>query len=543
MAPDAPSDFFKHSKKIAEDYIETIVFIDDEAEYPEEEKPKELTSPGRKRKIESEPPKKHFTKRKLNAKEVTEVFSGKGMICCILKPGGDTASIVSEIRKSAGRADVFVLDWDIKQDSGYAALEILYQIIHDDIEENTQNPRIRLIIIYTGENVLHDIRDKVNEKLEELFSDVQKDNDFTFQKNHLRISIYAKEGTGIPEEYKDREVSIPELAEKIVNEFTEITKGLVSNAALFSMSVLRQKTALIMANLGKSIDVPFLAHRAMLPNPEDADSQLVDIISSEIHSLLDNYEIGKKAGIKPIKSWIDETNEQTKFHCPVNQRIINKDIIFKWEKRGIHKTSNDLSSYTVSNTRWEKFAKNPHKEIHKIFMTDEGESFNGNCKFAILTSIKKRYPDMPLPILSLGTIVAIQEGANDKMFFCLQPRCDSVCLKKHDVFFPFVPMEEIVGDDKNFDLVIEKEENVFSKFKFDLKPNSLIVYKFSVDGTDRIQAEKRNNHLYFRISNGTEIKFIAELKPQHAQRVANNFASKMSRVGLDESEWLRRNSD
>lgn len=34
--------------------------------------------------------------------------------------------------------------------------------------------------------------------------------------------------------------------------------------------------------------------------------------------------------------------------------------------------------------------------------------------------------------------------------------------------------------------------------------------------------------------------WLFDLKDSHAQRIAQNYASKLARVGLDESEWLRR---
>jgi hypothetical protein len=34
--------------------------------------------------------------------------------------------------------------------------------------------------------------------------------------------------------------------------------------------------------------------------------------------------------------------------------------------------------------------------------------------------------------------------------------------------------------------------------------------------------------------------WILDLKEAHAQRIANLYAARLSRVGLDESEWLRR---
>jgi hypothetical protein len=40
-------------------------------------------------------------------------------------------------------------------------------------------------------------------------------------------------------------------------------------------------------------------------------------------------------------------------------------------------------------------------------------------------------------------------------------------------------------------------------------------------------------------SDGKQYKWIAQLKPEHAQRAAENFSSNLSRIGLTESEWLR----
>ena len=39
---------------------------------------------------------------------------------------------------------------------------------------------------------------------------------------------------------------------------------------------------------------------------------------------------------------------------------------------------------------------------------------------------------------------------------------------------------------------------------------------------------------------GIELTWIAQLKPAHAQRIAEALGRELTRVGLDESEWLRR---
>jgi hypothetical protein len=55
---------------------------------------------------------------------------------------------------------------------------------------------------------------------------------------------------------------------------------------------------------------------------------------------------------------------------------------------------------------------------------------------------------------------------------------------------------------------------------------------------------KSNNYFFLQFYKNKKIdenfKWILDLKDAHAQRIANTYAAKLSRVGLDESEWLRR---
>ncbi len=58
-----------------------------------------------------------------------------------------------------------------------------------------------------------------------------------------------------------------------------------------------------------------------------------------------------------------------------------------------------------------------------------------------------------------------------------------------------------------------------------------------------MQALKEDDGFYYYTGGpGNQVKFqwILELKEAHAQRIVNNFAAQLSRVGLAESEWLRR---
>ena len=57
----------------------------------------------------------------------------------------------------------------------------------------------------------------------------------------------------------------------------------------------------------------------------------------------------------------------------------------------------------------------------------------------------------------------------------------------------------------------------------------------------QVLARRVKSGRFFKASGTTsKYRWVADLKPEHAQRVANEYAYELSRVGLTESEWLRR---
>jgi hypothetical protein len=49
----------------------------------------------------------------------------------------------------------------------------------------------------------------------------------------------------------------------------------------------------------------------------------------------------------------------------------------------------------------------------------------------------------------------------------------------------------------------------------------------------------QTNDFFFRDIKEQEYKWLGELKPSHAQRLSYYMTASLSRIGLDESEWLR----
>jgi hypothetical protein len=70
------------------------------------------------------------------------------------------------------------------------------------------------------------------------------------------------------------------------------------------------------------------------------------------------------------------------------------------------------------------------------------------------------------------------------------------------------------------------------------------MISFSPNKNEKVMADAQSDGGFLFNDTGKVIyKWIADLKPAHAQRIANLLASNLSRVGLVESEWNRLGSD
>lgn len=120
------------------------------------------------------------------------------------------------------------------------------------------------------------------------------------------------------------------------------------------------------------------------------------------------------------------------------------------------------------------------------------------------------------------------------------PRCDSVRIDKNRVF-PFLLIEPSGGI---FDIIL-KSSDQFETFLNRNKPFEIKLIEFPHNRKTNgvIRASKNTDGEFcFNDTKSEEYIWISELRWAHAQRLAQKFANNLSRVGLDESEWLRRHS-
>lgn len=72
--------------------------------------------------------------------------------------------------------------------------------------------------------------------------------------------------------------------------------------------------------------------------------------------------------------------------------------------------------------------------------------------------------------------------------------------------------------------------------------DNLWVEQFLPSENHIVEAAKENDLWVFN-ADGKKLEWIAQLKPAHAQRIANDVGMSLSRVAVIEAEWLRRKAD
>jgi hypothetical protein len=542
------SPFFETSKEIANEFLQSIVFIDDKAFVNEESNYHEF-----------------------DAKKITRVFANSRKMCAVCNP--ETLADINNLALLAKKTDVTVLDWqiniteveiengeeDAEEDDprGPHTRKIIREILSDPL---TGKGSLKLILIYTGEIDLPGITDDVFNDLQALTIEGLTKGDCSVYTENIKILVIAKPSNDDEDdepkfkhnpELNNKVVSYTELPDFVLTQFTKMTAGLLTNFVLQSLTSIRGNTFRLIKIYNKELDPSFLAHRLLLPNPEDSKEQLIEILSHSIEALLNYNETGKVTSVQNINKWIDSKDFSQKITIENNQDIhIDRVFIKNWMKYSfLEACKKQWISKGFSNQqntpdkKFKKVEKDLYKKASELFIGEDTQDIDS--KFSILTHHKSNLKQPSKnPHLTLGSLVKqlpekikqnnIQE---ERYFLCIQAKCDS---KRIDSIrkFMFLPLEK-VEDKVKFHFVIEDQSDfvrlIIKKETFELR-----TIKFQPNKRNKVVlATRHKENYYFKSIHGERFKWLADLKDAHAQREVNNFAAKVSRVGLDESEWLR----
>lgn len=541
------NNFFSRSKIVANDFIQSVIFIDDEAFI-----------------------KKGLSENDLDAVAISRSFAKSQKICALYNPQYE--SEINDLVFIAKKADITILDWrmnfkkvveDISEEEdeedidprGKHTLNILKQVLKD---EDSYEDGLKLILIYTGETDLRAIADEIEKHLDKKVWN--RNNDFEIASEYRKIIVIGKPSLATKLTYTkqllSQVVKYDDLSEYVIVEFTKMTSGLVSNMAIDAITSLRKNTSKILKIYNKNVDPAYLAHRALLQIPDDAGDLIKESLVSTFSAIIDYADVLRHCSYAPIKDWIgyQKFSEKT-FSVKKNSVKITKIELRNWQSRGMFNAIKDACvkqhpKIPIADSLIDSVIRDK-KDALEYFTPDSLTLVNSNEDFSILTHHKSNYATLNyIPKLTLGTV--IRGVRTNTYWICIQQKCDSVRIVGNESRkFLFLPLEKIDGD-KKFNFLALVEGN-YLKLKINFNTHQLRTIKFNATLNEMVTARKfgsNRKNIFIPVYNKKHIKYdnsfdenfewIMDLKDGHAQRVANHFSSQLSRVGLDESEWLRR---
>ena len=91
--------------------------------------------------------------------------------------------------------------------------------------------------------------------------------------------------------------------------------------------------------------------------------------------------------------------------------------------------------------------------------------------------------------------------------------------------------------------IVVSVDDAFERLGIERDPSGWVLRKFKPSaGNGTVTAAKREPNGGFEFTDicDNQYKWRGELKAEYAQRIAQDFGGTLSRVAIDESEWLRR---
>ena len=360
----------------------------------------------------------------------------------------------------------------------------------------------------------------------------------SFHTDNSRVVVLGKPGRNRPDVDPKFVVEEANLANVAVDEFSRLASGLLHAASLLGLAKIRENSRKIISKFNSDLDPGFLTHLALSLPVEDASAHITPLLVSEIESVLEDVLPHPLMPKKLLENWVDNAwtpgphlgalfgNKQG-----VDYHRVAKDLATKGFKEAIK------SEDTIPNPNAEKDRRKKVRKAAQIFLPSPDST--SNQRFARLMASRTFYGEKP-KALKLGSLV--QQLKSGEYFLCLQPICDSVRIRADRVFI-FVSMEKSDGGASDYaSHVVFKCDGSIQELIYDPKSYRCFTATFRPEkGVAEVQAKKdRSGRLAFTATNRTKYLWVDQLKTAHAQRAVEQFSSDLSRVGLTESDWLRR---
>jgi len=512
--------FSQHSQKIAKRFLLTALVIDDQLTIPSDSSVRgNLQKPTRETLSKKQGTSSEKTSlRTIDVNRITQSFARQGMICGTISPQ-DEQSDYENLVKTAARADILILDWQLNTQTNENVLPLIQEILNNHLKN-----QLRLIAIYTGETepdqILNQIRGVFHEGDQTDFSGNEHNR---IDLGSHRIMVYLKPGTA--SRHENLIVDERGLVDHLIADFANKIAGLMSGLALTALTAVRENVYRILKCFGSDLDPAFLAHRACLPQPQDSEQHIIEQITSELYGIINDVitDQPSPAGIEAIKRWCDERFEE-------DQVIFKNPKIYK---EGVLK----ILEYGIENQKAPMKGKN-YNLLSDGFSKGSSSSNELDHRLASLMCFRQVFTES-LRQLSTGTVIKCLD--DQEFLLCITPKCDTVRLKNPTPFLFLNLRSETIGS--ALKLVVPVTEKEFQIMKISMHPTDWRIIEFEPKSDSKCVTTElsESDQIYF-LGNADNRKYqwIGELKPEFAQTIAHSIGQTMSRVPINKSEWLRR---
>lgn len=543
---DTDNTFEEHLLRVVDRFLQTVVVVDDRAlndpapsvEESQEQSGSSAAGRGRGVRVGLERPSdQEADEHDLDAKKVIDAFARRGLVCGLLSPAPGE-EVGDELVRTARRADLVVLDWVIDRDDGRKALDLLQRILKSDSLPFSE--RLRTVAVYTGQHDLRVVAARLKESLGSSYPDApltEHDDGLAMTKGPVRVAVFAKEHVSqLAPDLEGRRVRFDELPDRLRREFAALTSGIVTAVALAALAALRDDTHRVLNVLGPRLDTAYLGHRSVLPEPGDAQSHAVALVASEVRSVIEDHDVGELANEAILLMWLAASRgDGSKF----GELIDSAKPIPQAQVEGMLRvglgSDHAITEVSELGSVSKKHLKSKVKvAATQVFAESIGEAHSSDADLANCMMLRTTYSSPPRT-LQLGTVV---QASGEEYWVCVQPMCDSVRLKSEIRAFPFLRLR--VSDQAKFQFVVTDATGIERFLVLTKNPRDVVVGRFKpLTGKSVIEAVLVGSAYVFRDTGNKRLRWVAQLKPEFAQKVAVDLANEFAQVAVDEAE-LRR---
>ena len=590
------SSFDEMCKEAVKRFIRTVAIIDDEATYnlSQEDKDNVKTvkppvtglmtgskdadsSMTKGDPIEEGFQDDHDDLSQLDAKVVINAFADIGIACCIQRPENEETPL-DRAANLAATVDVLVIDWALDNENISLPRDIIKKILEED--KNTGG-RLRLIVVYTAQSFVDQMIKDLKKDADGVYDNGLDMNEkrFFIKSDYLRIVILNKKSTLNPLK-EARIVPFDQLPDNVISEYAELVKGVIPGATLHGIAAMRENTHELLAILNSNLDGAYCLHRALLPEPSDSVDFAMNLITSEIETVIQTDAQARQiVDEEGLKSWFDDyigdkdklpygkssLSAKTIEKSIINGQLCNKDEIDAIKREYSNnwiqaKTDNgqplkDIDKNTIDLDKAKKYIEqndwkrikgcDPPKKTRfaEVLYDSSGKAIYGCNELSHLQCTARDiggrlYTDnSQSPTLQLGTILRKRKGGSCEWFLCLTPLCDCVRLEEES---NFLFLQLYSGNKSRADIIIKTQAGTFEPLIVKKEKMRTLTMPFKpTNGSDRINANRWRKEWRVK-SNGTSYQWVGELRYTKALAIVHYVAANTSRVGVDEFEWLRR---